>query len=154
MNLLWEDLLCLGNLGFWDDGQIRWVRLSDVLKVLDVADGLLLLSKLVTDPAVGNERVESTNHRETSENQLRLRLADDNNGGVTRLSAYLVTQSFPVGRRGSSSIVYQSRHRVAASAAVVESDKDGANPWIVDPRPLSGYGEVLHTPYGVLDQLS
>ncbi|MFS7957422.1 hypothetical protein Hanom_Chr07g00666191 [Helianthus anomalus] len=139
-------------------GHIRWRRLSNVLKVLDAADGLLLLSNPVSDPAVRVEGVESVNHREALENRLRLRLADDKNGGVTRFSAHLVTRSFPVGRRGSSSIVYQRHRRVIipalSPASVVEDDREGVNPWIVDPRPHSEYGEVLHTPYGVLDQLS
>ncbi|MFS7936914.1 hypothetical protein Hanom_Chr05g00421351 [Helianthus anomalus] len=139
-------------------GKIRWRRLSNVLKVLDVVDGLLLLSNPVTYPTVRDEGIESANHWEALENRLRLHLADDNNGGVTRLSAHLVTRSFPVGRRGSSSIVYQRRRRIAIPAAVpagvVEDDGEGVNPWIVDPRPLSEYGEVLHAPYGVLDQLS
>ncbi|MFS8003435.1 hypothetical protein Hanom_Chr13g01213941 [Helianthus anomalus] len=72
-------------------GQIRWRRLSNLLKVFDAADGLLLLSNPATDPAVRDECIENVNHREAVEDRLRLRLADDNNGGVTRLSAHLVT---------------------------------------------------------------
>ncbi|MFS7946561.1 hypothetical protein Hanom_Chr06g00537791 [Helianthus anomalus] len=90
-------------------GKIRWRRLSYVLKVLDAADGLLLLSNLVTDHVVRDDDFENANHGEVLENRLRLRLADENNGGVTRLSAHLVAQSFPVGRRGSSLIVYRRR---------------------------------------------
>ncbi|MFS7927228.1 hypothetical protein Hanom_Chr04g00306521 [Helianthus anomalus] len=109
------------------------MRLSNVLKVLDAVEGLILLSKPVTNPAVGDEKIENANHREAFEDRLRLCLADDNNGGVT-LSAHLVTQSYPVGRRGSSSIVYQRRRRVAVPA-VVEDDEEDVNPWLVDPRP-------------------
>ncbi|MFS7906506.1 hypothetical protein Hanom_Chr01g00060031 [Helianthus anomalus] len=83
-------------------------------------------------------------------------LVNDNNGGVTRLSAHSVTRSFPADRRGSCSIIYQRRHRAEALTGenmVIAADNDGenVNPWIVDPQPLSEYGEVLHTPSGVLD---
>ncbi|MFS8010670.1 hypothetical protein Hanom_Chr14g01299771 [Helianthus anomalus] len=85
--------------------------------------------------------------------RIRLRLADDNNGGVTRLFAHTVIRLLPADRRGDCSIVYRRHPRVVPPVAVSGDDED-VNPWIVDPHPLSEYGEVLHTPYGVLDQLS
>ncbi|MFS7931855.1 hypothetical protein Hanom_Chr04g00360941 [Helianthus anomalus] len=133
---------------------VRWRRLSEVLKVLEAADALLLLSNPLHDLIVRDEGVNDANRQDALENRIRLRLADENNGGVTPLSAHLVTRSFPVDRRGGPSIVYQQRRRVVIPAGVAEDGEEDVNPWIVDPHLLSEYGEVLHTPYGVLDQLS
>ncbi|MFS7918816.1 hypothetical protein Hanom_Chr03g00205581 [Helianthus anomalus] len=83
-------------------------------------------------------------------------LVNDNNGVVTRLPAHIVTRSFPADQRASCSIVYQRCRRAEALTGenmVIAADDDGenVNPWIVDPHPLSEYGEVLHKPFAVLD---
>ncbi|MFS7948025.1 hypothetical protein Hanom_Chr06g00555101 [Helianthus anomalus] len=141
--------------------QVRRRRVPEILRVLDAADALLDLSDSLTAPAVWDEDVNGTNLYDS--NWIRSRLADDNNGGVTRLSAHLVTLSFPVDQRGSCSIVYQRCRRAVppfevsagGDATVVAGDGgENANPWAVDPHPLSDYGEVLHTPFAVLDMLS
>ncbi|MFS7989218.1 hypothetical protein Hanom_Chr11g01044151 [Helianthus anomalus] len=121
--------------------QPRRRRVSDILKTLDAVDGLFLLSGSLTEPFV--------------------RDGDDNNGGVTRLLVHAVTQAFPADWRGQCSIVYQRRRRGSCAVPPAKAptgenitvaavdDGEGANPWIVDPCPLSEYGEVMHTPLGV-----
>ncbi|MFS7996377.1 hypothetical protein Hanom_Chr12g01129281 [Helianthus anomalus] len=70
----------------------RWVRcrrISEILKVFDAADALLSLSGLPIGVDAGNRGA-----REVSLSEKDLtpsRLSDDNNEGVTRLSAYIVT---------------------------------------------------------------
>ncbi|MFS7971597.1 hypothetical protein Hanom_Chr09g00834741 [Helianthus anomalus] len=82
---------------------------------------------------------------------------DDNNGGVTKLSANVLAQAFPTDWKGRCTIVYQRLRRDRSSvisadmSASVTGDGRSENPWIVDPHPLAWYGEVLHTPLDVLD---
>ncbi|MFS7903842.1 hypothetical protein Hanom_Chr01g00028891 [Helianthus anomalus] len=143
--------------------QIRWGRISEVLKTLEAADALLLLSGLTLDPSTSGGGSYGVIPPDFSRGRLFSDLLDDNNGGVTRLSAHLVTRSFPADRRRSSLIIYQRRRSAAFPAEVptdenvvvaAGDDRENVNPWIVDPHPLFEYGEVLHTPYRVLDMLS
>ncbi|MFS7960777.1 hypothetical protein Hanom_Chr08g00707001 [Helianthus anomalus] len=139
---------------------IRWRKISEVLKTFEVADVLLLLSGSMVDPSTSDGGFRGAILPDFSRDRLFSDLLNDNNGGVTRLSAHIVTRSFPADRRGSCSIVYQRRRRVAFPAeapigenmvVVAEDDWEDVNPWIDDPRPLAEFGEVLHTPFGVLN---
>ncbi|MFS8006986.1 hypothetical protein Hanom_Chr14g01255651 [Helianthus anomalus] len=143
--------------------RFRCRRISKILKSFDPADGLLLLSDLSTETVARDGGVHGAVLHESSRNLALSHSVDDNNEGVTRLSAYAVTQAFPADWRGRCSIVYQRCRRGSCSAPPVEiptgvhmvapatSDGEGINPWIVDPHPLAWYGEVLHTLLGVLD---
>ncbi|MFS8007336.1 hypothetical protein Hanom_Chr14g01259831 [Helianthus anomalus] len=138
--------------------QFRRRRISKILKTFDVADTLLLLTGSLTEPTVGDRGIHGAILPDSSRNRALSYLE-----GVTRLSTHSVTQAFPAEWRGRCSIVYQ-RRRCGSCAALPDEtstgvnmaapamdDGEGANPWIVDPHPLSEHGEVLHTPLGVLD---
>ncbi|KAJ0791464.1 hypothetical protein HanOQP8_Chr01g0005831 [Helianthus annuus] len=136
--------------------------MSEILKTLDAADGLLLLSGSLVGPTTCDGGFQGASLADSSRNPILSRLANDNNGGVTRLSVHLVSQAFPADWKGRCSIVYQRCRRgtpstlpavvpIGEEVVVAEDDGGDANPWIVDPHPLSEYGEVLRTPFGVLD---
>ncbi|MFS8016721.1 hypothetical protein Hanom_Chr15g01371871 [Helianthus anomalus] len=92
--------------------------MSEVLKILEAADALLLLSGSTIDPSISDGGSPGVILPHFSRDRLLSNLLDDNNGGVTRLSAHLVTRFFPANQRGSSSIVYQQRRRVFIPAEV------------------------------------
>ncbi|MFS7899424.1 hypothetical protein Hanom_Chr00s057544g01783591 [Helianthus anomalus] len=136
--------------------RFRSRRISEVLNVFEAADGLLLLASLLPEDVAGDENVRGVGRSELVRNPVRSPFAE----GVTRLSAYVVTRVFLAGRRGSCFIVYQRCRRGPCSVppaeipagdhavAPIAVGEKGSNPWIVDPRPFSEYGEVLHTPLG------
>ncbi|MFS7996670.1 hypothetical protein Hanom_Chr12g01132581 [Helianthus anomalus] len=143
--------------------QFRCWRIFEILKTFDTADALLLLSSSLSEPTVGDRGIHGVILSDSSRNRALSFLIDDNNERVTRLSAYAVTQAFPADWRGQCSIVYQRRRRGSCATlradtptgvhmvAPATDDVEGANPWVVDPHPLSEFGEVLHTPLGMLD---
>ncbi|MFS8024390.1 hypothetical protein Hanom_Chr16g01462661 [Helianthus anomalus] len=139
--------------------RFRSRRVSEILKTFDAVVALLLLVGLSMDMVARNGGVRGTIPPvATARTHASSRVVDDNNGGVTRLSAHALIQAFPVGWKGRCLIVYRRRrHDPCLTPAdvhmTVPATGDGgvSNPLIVDPHPLAWYGEVLHTPLDVLD---
>ncbi|MFS8019334.1 hypothetical protein Hanom_Chr15g01402591 [Helianthus anomalus] len=88
------------------------------------------------------------------ENFSSLRIRGDNDEGVTRLSATVLSQCFPVGWRGGCSIVYErrwsDRRSVTPTRTQMAHVMGDGNKWIVDPHPLEWYGEAIYTSVEVL----
>ncbi|MFS7946649.1 hypothetical protein Hanom_Chr06g00538851 [Helianthus anomalus] len=123
------------------------------MKTFDAAEALLLLAGLSMETVAGNGGVRGTVlPLSTGRNHASSRAVDDNNEGVTRLSAHALTQVFPVDRKGHCSIVYQRcrRDRCLAPPTEIPMVPVDDNEWIVDPHPLEWYGEALYTSEEVL----
>ncbi|MFS7997038.1 hypothetical protein Hanom_Chr12g01137011 [Helianthus anomalus] len=144
--------------------RFRSRRISKILKTFEIAKALLPLAGLSTETVARNGGLRgSIPFVATGRTHAYSRAVNDNNEGVTRLSAHALIQAFPVDSKGLFSIVYRRRRRdpclappteVPADVHVTVSSMDdwgGSNPLIVDPHPLAWYGEMLHTPLEVLD---
>ncbi|MFS7953469.1 hypothetical protein Hanom_Chr07g00619001 [Helianthus anomalus] len=128
--------------------RFRSRRVSEIRKTFDAAEALLLRAGLLMETVVGNGGVRGTVPLvSTIRNHASSRDVDDNNEGVTRLSAHALTQAFQVDWKGRCSIVYlrHRRDRCLAPPTEIPMVLVDDNVWIVDPRPLEWYGEALYT---------
>ncbi|MFS7918977.1 hypothetical protein Hanom_Chr03g00207491 [Helianthus anomalus] len=135
--------------------KFRSRRVSEILRTFDAAEALLLLAGLPLERIVDRGGfLDPAPCSSTRENLSFLRIRGDNDGGVTRLSATVLTKRFLVGWRGRCSIVYEWRwsgwRSVALAGTQMTSVVGDGNEWIVDPHPLEWYCEAIYTSTEVL----
>ncbi|MFS7997037.1 hypothetical protein Hanom_Chr12g01137001 [Helianthus anomalus] len=105
--------------------RIRSRRISKILKTFEAAEALLLLAGLSTETVARNGGIRGTIHFvATGRTHASSRAVNDNNEGVTRLSAHALIQAFPVDSKGLFSIVYQWRRHDPCLAPPTEVPAD------------------------------
>ncbi|MFS7953182.1 hypothetical protein Hanom_Chr07g00615551 [Helianthus anomalus] len=135
--------------------KFRSWRVSEILKTFDAAEALLLLTGLPSERVADRGGfLDTAPYSSTRENFSSLRIRGDNDEGVTRLSATVLTQRVLVGWRGCCSIVYErrrsDRRSVALAGTQMASVVGDGNEWIGDPHPLEWFGEAIYTSAEVL----
>ncbi|MFS7955126.1 hypothetical protein Hanom_Chr07g00638971 [Helianthus anomalus] len=125
------------------------VRLSDIFRRLDAADGLVRLHIPVTEELIRGEEVPSDAVLPGLAGAASLSV-DTLMGIVTpdRVQRYQLVYERRRGGRSGKNLV---GNQVVVGLPVVEENVDNL---IVDPHPLECYGEVLHTPAEVMATLS
>ncbi|MFS7889769.1 hypothetical protein Hanom_Chr00s000005g01610951 [Helianthus anomalus] len=141
--------------------EFRNQKISDVLRNLDVADGLIRLQDPVMEEMIRGKRADSGNtlpRINRSCKSIEYECPSEAEVGMALLSTDTLMPAFPFEYVQRCRIVYERRRSGRRCANPVGDRRVSASPvdevniddLIIDPHPLEYYGEALYTPAEVL----